>query len=601
MGHNNSARCILTAVLSLGLALLTACHDGGGDGGGGTGAGAPSTANVRLIAINDFHGNLDLTGSLNVPDPADPSKTVSEPVGGAAYLATMIAQLKQDHPLNVVVGAGDQVGASPLISALFHDEPTVQALSEMGLELTSVGNHEFDKGKTELLRLQNGGCRAGGAVGSDTCLDGGTFAGASFEYLAANVIDDATGKPLFAPYAIKEFALAGGSKIRIGFIGLVLKETPSIVTPEGVAGLTFKDEADTANALVADLQAQGVKAIVVLIHQGIFTSVAFDDKSCADARGELLPVLDRLDPAIDVVVSGHTHWAYICKGQGTTNAKPLYASAGSYGRYVTAYDLTIDTASGDITAVSADNKLVVNDSKSNPAPAAYPTLAANATVQTLVDRYKAAAAPLTNKVVGRIETDLKRTQNTAGESPLGDVIGDAQLAATQGESQKAVVAFMNPGGIRADFQAAQISGGEAAGEITYGEAFTVQPFYNSLVTMTLSGAQIYQLLAQQWVGQTSPRFLQVSQGFSYRWDASKDDADKVVDGSVTINGVAVDKSKSYRITVNSFLAGGGDNFTVLAQGSDRVGGDLDIDALVAYLGAHQPLAPPAQDRILRSN
>ncbi|WP_043114837.1 bifunctional metallophosphatase/5'-nucleotidase [Solimonas soli] len=585
---------ILSAAAALAFGSLVACSDNDNHGD------VPKTASVRMIAINDFHGNLDVTGTLNVPDPNDATKTIKESVGGAAYLSTLITQLKQDHPLNVVVGAGDQVGASPLVSALFHDEPTIEALSAMGLEYTSVGNHEFDKGKTELKRLQNGGCRSGGVVGSDTCLDGGAFTGASFKYLAANVIDDATGKPLFDGYAIKTFEV-GGSRIRIGFIGLVLKETPTIVTPDGVAGLTFKDEADTANALATELKQQGVNAIVVLIHQGIFTTVPFNDKSCAGASGDLLPVLDRLSSDIDVVVSGHTHWAYICKGQGTRNGKPLYASAGSYGRYATAYDLTIDTASGDITAVSADNKLVVNDAQDNPAASAYPTLAADAAIKTLVERYKTAAAPLTNKIVGRIGADLTRTQNGAGESTLGDVIADAQLAATQGDTQKAVAAFMNPGGIRADFQAAQISGGEAAGEITYGEAFTVQPFYNSLVTMTLSGAQIYTLLAQQWVGQTSPRFLQVSDGFAYAWDASQPDDKKIVDGSVTIGGLAIDKSKTYRVTVNSFLAGGGDNFKVLADGTERVGGDLDIDALVAWLGTHQPLAPPALNRIQRSN
>jgi 5'-nucleotidase len=600
MDRPNLARGTLAAALSvtLGLAagLLAGCHDNNDNGGG-----APKTAVVRMIAFNDFHGNLDVTGNVSVPDPADASKTVSEPVGGAAFLATQVQQLKADHPLNVVVGAGDQVGASPLVSALFHDEPTVEVLSEIGLEYTSVGNHEFDKGKAELKRLQNGGCRAGGVVGSDTCLDNGTFAGASYKYLAANVIDDATGKPLFDPYAIKEFDVGGGARIKIGFIGLVLKETPTIVTPEGVAGLTFKDEAETANALATELKGKGVNAIVVLIHQGIFTTVQFNDKTCAGASGDLLPILDRLGSDIDVVVSGHTHWSYICKGQGTTNAKPLYASAGNYGRYVTAYDLTVDTGSGDITAVSADNKLVVNNSKDNPAPAAYPTLAADATVQALVNKYKAAAAPLTNKVVGAVTGDLTRTQNAAGESTLGDVIADAQLAATLGDTQKAVAAFMNPGGIRADVSAAQVSGGEAAGEITYGEAFTVQPFYNSLVTMTLTGAQVYQLLSQQWVGQTSPRFLQVSQGFSYSWDNSQPNDKKVVDGSVAIGGVTVDKTKTYRVTVNSFMASGGDNFTVLAQGTERVGGDLDIDALVAYLGAHKPLAPPALTRITRSN
>lgn len=563
---------------------------------------APESVSVRLIAFNDFHGNIDPTGTVSVPDPSTPGATIREPVGGAAYFATAVQQLKQDSEYNIVVGAGDMVGASPLDSALFHDEPTIEALNRIGLDFSSVGNHEFDKGSAELKRLQYGGCYPGGVVGQDTCLLKGRFPGARFNYLAANVINDSTGRPLFPGYGIKTFHVGHGKTVRVGFIGLVLKETPTIVTPAGVEGLSFEDEATTANNIASKLKRQGVNAIVVLIHQGIFTSVPFDDKSCAGANGDLLPILDKLDPSIKLVVSGHTHVSYICQGQGTTNTNVFYTSAGSYGRYVSAIDMNIDVDSDTITSISADNKLVVNDTQTNPAPTAYPTLTANSNVAQLVAQYDTAAAPLTNQIVGSITADITRTAAASGESNLGDIIADAQLDATQADNQQAVIAFMNPGGIRADLQYSQISGGEQPGQVTYGEAFNVQPFGNSLVTLTLTGAQIYTLLGQQWVGQTSPRFLQVSRGFSFAWDNSlPDGTSKIIDGSVTLNGQPIDKAASYRVTVNSFLASGGDNFKVLTSGTNNVGGAQDIDAFRNYLTAHSPLSPSTSARYTRVN
>ncbi len=589
-------------------ALLAAC----GSDSNNAGPQAPASATVRVIAFNDFHGYIDSPGTVSVTDPTNSTKTIKEPLGGAAYLSTLVQQLKAQNPLNVVVGAGDMVGASPLDSALFHDEPTVQALSQIGLEFTSVGNHEFDKGQTELVRKQNGGCFPGGTVGADTCLVNGSFAGAGWKYLAANVVDNTTGKTIFPPYAIKQFDVGGGKKVSVAFIGLVLKETPTLVTASGVANLTFGDEAAAANALVPQLQQQGVNAIVVLIHQGIYTTVGFDDKTCAGANGELTSILDKLDPSIALVISGHTHWSYVCpQGQGANTSKVFYTSAGKYGEYITALDLTLDTASGKITNVAADNKLVVNDQAANPAPTAYPTLTPDSGIATLVGQYDKAAAPLVNKVVGTITADFNTSGESvsgggSGESPLGDIIADAQLVASQSDPNPPVIAFMNPGGIRNSLYYNPSSAGIPAsvgiqnGQITYGEAYNVQPFGDILTDLNLTGAQIYTLLGQQWVGQTSPKILEVSKGFTYTWDNSlPDGASKVVDGSVKINGVAIDKTKTYRVEANNFVAGGGDGFTVMTQAQNLYTGPLDIDAFVAYLKANSPLTPAAPSRITR--
>lgn len=598
-----------TMLLSVALAgVMTACSDDDA----GTPAVAvtsptpapPKTATIKLIGFNDFHGALNTTGTANLPDPAAPGTTKAVPLGGAAYVASLVKQIKAKNPNNVVVGAGDMIGATPLVSALFHDEPTIDALDLIGLEFTSVGNHEFDDGKVELKRMQVGGCFPGGKVGEDTCLDtGGTFTGAGFKYLAANVIDRDTGKPLFPAYGIKYFN-AGGVAVGVAFIGLVLKETPTIVTPQGVAGLDFIDEATAVNNVLPEIRALGIKSVVLLIHQGAFMTSNFNDQSCAGLNGDLLSIAPRLDPEVDLIVAGHTHSTLLCKGRIAQNPKLAITSAGATGRFLSEIDLTVDTVTGDVTDVAIGNSAVVNDTAANPLPAAYPAVAADAATKALVDKYNTAVAPLQNRVIGRISASMAHnTANAAGEVALGDVIADAQLAATQGDSQKAVVALMNPGGIRSPgFQFDQNSGGEQAGEITYGEAFTVQPFGNSLVTLTLTGTQIDTLLEQQFPpNQTANRILQVSNGFSYSWDASGAANAKVDLNSIRINGTPVVATQSYRVTVNNFLAGGGDGFTILTQGGNMVGGAQDIDALESYFKARSPVAPGPQNRITRLN
>jgi 5'-nucleotidase len=559
---------------------------------------------VKIIAINDFHGYLAPTETLRVPVPDDPTKTVPEPVGGAAYLATAIARLAAQNPLHATVGAGDMVGASPLGSALFHDEGTIQALNAMGLEYTAVGNHEFDEGIDELRRKQSGGCRPSGTIGTDTCLIDKTFSGAKYEYLAANVVNDTTDSTIFPPYAIKRFDIGDGKQVAIAFIGVVLKGTPTITSASGVRGLTFTDEANAINGLLPAIHALGVNAVVVLIHQGVTTKSAFDDPACAGADGDLLPILDKLDTSIALVISGHTHRAYICPdGQGTQHSHVFYTSAGKYGQAVSDIDVTIDAATDTIVNIRAHNRLVVNDAGPNPQPSAFPALIPVPAVAALVARYTTATAPLVNRVIGHITADFSTDgSNTAtggsGESQIGDLIADARLDGTR--AQGAVAAFINEGGIRSSLHYRALDGAKTAGDVSYGETYAIEPFGDLIYTETLTGKQIYDLLAEQWLNKKEPEILGVSRGFSYVWDARLPDGrTKVVPGSVKIDGRPVIVSDTYRVTIDAFLADGGDAFSALISGSARVAGPLDRDVLDAYVTARSPLSPAPLNRIAR--
>ncbi|HET6954617.1 MAG TPA: bifunctional metallophosphatase/5'-nucleotidase [Acidimicrobiales bacterium] len=529
---------------------------------------------VQILGLNDFHGNLE-------PPAGSSGRIGTVNAGGAEYLATHVAQLEATNPRNtVVVSAGDLIGASPLVSALFHDEPTIEAMNHIGLDINAVGNHEFDEGTTELLRMQEGGCHP-----DDGCLDGDDFAGADFRFLAANVVSQDTGRTLFPPFAIKRFE----ANTNVAFIGMTLEGTPTIVTPEGVAGFDFLDEADTANALVARLQRHGVKNIVILLHEGGFPTGGFNE--CPGISGPIVDIVNRLDPEIDAVISGHTHQAYNC----IINDIPV-TSAASFGRVVTDMDVTIDRHTKKITSITANNGIVTRD---------VPT---DGFLTSLIARYKTISDPLAKRVIGTITADIRRAANAAGESALGDVIADSQLlATTPAELGGAQAAFMNPGGIRADLLFAA-SGAEGDGNVTYEEAFTVQPFGNSLVTMTLTGAQIETMLEQQFCGvnAVTSRVLQPSAGFTYSYDgaaigsADCATADAVDPATIALGGVPVDPAATYRVTVNSFLATGGDGFGVLNDGVDRLGGAVDLDALEGYFTANPGgVAPGPQNRITR--
>lgn len=523
---------------------------------------AANTVDVQILAINDFHGNLE-PGSLNFS---------GTPAGGIAYLATHIKNHRATNPNTVVVSAGDLIGASPLISALFHDEPTIEAFNLIGLDFNAVGNHEFDEGVRELLRMQRGGCHP-----VDGCQDGDRFKGADFRFLAANVVYEKNGKTIFPAHRIKAF-----KGVKIAFIGLTLEGTPSIVTPSGVATVDFLDEAETINKLAKKLKREGVKAIVVLIHEGGVINPAGGVNGCDGISGAIVDIVNNTSDEVDLFISGHTHQAYNCVIDG----RPV-TSASSFGRVLTDIDMTLDRRTKEVVSISVNNQIVTRDVAEDPS------------LTALVAKYNTLVAPLRDRVIGSITAEINRTPNAAGESALGDVIADAQLAATAPAGfGNAVVAFMNPGGIRAElfFPA---SGSEGDGNVTYGEAFTVQPFGNSLVTMTLTGTQIDTLLEQQFdnpvAGQS--RILQVSHGFEYAWSASAPVGNKVDISSIKINGVPIDPNGTYRVTVNSFLADGGDNFFVLREGTDRLGGEVDTDALEKYFLANSPVAPGPQNRI----
>jgi 5'-nucleotidase len=518
----------------------------------------PDTVNLQILAINDFHGNIATSsGSFGGTGRAD-------------YLAANIRAAEEGADNSIFVSAGDLIGASPLISAIFHDEPSIEAMNLMGLDINGVGHHEFDAGVDELLRMQSGGSHP-----VDGDLDGDPFLGAEFEFLAANVVVDATGETFFPPYSIREF-----QGVKVAFIGVTLEGTPAIVTPSAIAGLSFRDEVDTVNALVPVLQQASIEAIVVLLHEGGQSDGGPSD--CGTGlTGPVADIVPQLDDAVDLVIAGHTNDEFVCEIDGK-----WVTMADNRGRLFTDIDVTLNSGTGDMTVVAINN-----------VPNLQGGVVPDPTVTALIDKYDSLSGPLANAVIGTITSDIRRTANAAGESALGDIIADAQLEATApagfGDAQ---VAFMNPGGIRDDLDF--LSGGpEFDGEVTFAEAFSVQPFGNSLVTMSLTGQQIHTLLEQQWVGQAFPRILQVSNGFSYVWSASAPDGDRVDPASVVINGAALNLLATYRVTVNSFLAGGGDNFSVLTEGTDRLGGEIDMDALVTYFGIHSPVAPGPQDRI----
>lgn len=534
-------------------------------------AGAEETSRlqVKLLAINDFHGNLKPPGGgIKIRDPADPGKTISVPAGGSEAMATLIKEKRAQAKNSVFVAAGDLVGASPLLSALFADEPTIESLSLMGLEVSAVGNHEFDKGVAELLRKQNGGCSSDKA-----CLALHPFTGAKFKYLAASTTYKDSGKTIFPAYDVKTF-----EGIPIAFVGLALKATPDIVLPSGVAGVEFHDEAETVNALVPKLKAEGIEAIVVLIHEGGFPTGDYD--ACPGISGPIVDIVQKLDPAVKVVISGHTHKAYNCEIAGK-----LVTSGDKFGTIVTDVDLEIDRTTKQIVQAKAHNLIVRTE-----------TYAKDPEQTALISAYEKVAGPLIERPVGKIPQDLTRAETPAGESALGDVIADAQLAATRAADKgAAVIAVTNPGGIRTD-----LAKKREDGSVTYGDVFATQPFGNNLVTVTLTGEQIDVMLEQQWLDQPKPRILQVSKGFTYVWDESKPAGARVDPASIRLDGKPIDPAGEYRVTVNNFLADGGDGFKVFRKAKHPLPGIFDVDALEAYLKAAGTIEAPQMGRIVKA-
>lgn len=524
---------------------------------------APSdTMTVQILGLNDFHGNIE-------PPAGSSGRIGTTNAGGAEYLATHVRRLREQNGRTLVVHAGDLIGASPLLSAIFKDEPTVEVMRMIGLDVLGVGNHEFDEGIVELKRMAVGGCHP-----VEGCFEG-TYAGTTFPVLAANVVEETTGNSVLPAWDIRVI-----DGVRIGFIGVTLESTPTIVAAAGVQGVKFLPEATAINSTAKLLkESYGVSAIVALIHEGVVPADG-DPNGCNGITGPIIDIVKKTTSDVDAFVTGHTHQAYNC----TINGKPV-TSAASFGRVITKIDLTISKATGKVTASTARNLIVTRD----VTPAAD--------VTTYINRLRARTAPKTSRVIGKITGDIVRAANKAGESPLGNLLADSQLAATAGEKDgKAVLALMNPGGIRTDLVASQISGGEAVGDVTFGESFSVQPFGNNLVTLTMTGADIIEVLEQQFDNPTrgANRILSASKGLTYTWTAAQPLGKKV--SEVKLDGKALDPKGSYRVTANNFLTDGGDLFTAFIKGKDRIGGVVDLDALEAALKKGS-VSPPAVDRI----
>ncbi len=551
---------------------------------------AQAPVDVQILAINDFHGNLEPPKvAIEAPAPiaqmGKPPTTIKVPAGGVAYLAGAAKTLRAGRAHSVTVSAGDVIGAAPLASSLYLDEPSIAAMDLVGVEYNSVGNHEFDKGSAELLRMQNGGC-AKYTNRKPCAVD--PFTGAKFRFLAANVLTR-EGGTLFPGTAIKDFG-----DVQIGFIGMTLKDTGTIVSPAGVAGLTFADEAATVNALVPALKLAGADAIVILLHQGGSTSGGYNDKSCPNLSGDIMPILARLDPAIDLVISGHTHRAYICE-LPRAGAKPLLlTSAGSYGTLITYIRLKI-APQGGVLAHKADNIIVQGEGftgAAGPVPVQpiFTVFPKDPPTAALVSRYVAAAAPIAGRVVGKLSAPLTKDTTQAGELIAGDFIADAQLAATKHFG--AQIAFTNSGGVRASIVPAP------DGSVTFGQLFAMQPFGNQLVLKTLTGAQLKALLEQQFDSGANtaahPNILLPSEGFAFAYDLSRAAGQRIV--AMTLDGKPIQPARNYRVTVVNFLSTGGDNYTVLNQGKDLFDPNiLDLDATEAWLKAGGGVPKP--DRI----
>lgn len=536
---------------------------------------------LQLLTFNDFHGHLlppagnDATLGLQL-DPA------GNLVGGAEYLATTLAQLRRANAPTLTATAGDLIGGSPFLSAAFHDEPSVESLNAMGLDVSGVGNHEFDEGRDELLRMQNGGCHP-----VDGCyFPDEPYEGAKFPWLAANVVDTATGETLLPGTWIKR---VGG--VDVGFIGMTLEGTNLLVAQPGIQGLEFRDEVETANEAASRLSEQGVRTIIVLIHEGGIQSGTFRD--CRGISGPIFDIALNLDPEIDLVVSGHTHQPYVCSIPDPSGEPRLVTSAASFGRVVTETILVLDRQTGQIRRDEsrATNHLVLRTVPRNPV------------LTGIIEKWQVLAGPFQRRVIGTITEDItgSASGDRGAESALANLMSDTLLEATDDPAEGgAEIALINIGGVRADLDFEQISGGEQPGEVTYSEAFAVQPFGNLNTVMDLTGAQIQRLLEQQFRSDRSRQqlFFGISEGFSFAWVASAPEGSKVPDSSVTLNGQPLDPDAFYRVTVNNFLAAGGDGFDVFLEGTNRQGGGGDLEAFLAYFAVHSPVSSPGTGRIL---
>ncbi|WP_431780928.1 bifunctional metallophosphatase/5'-nucleotidase [Streptomyces chumphonensis] len=579
----------LAATLALGAAALPsaqAAPERHGDRPGTPGHGR--VVDLQVLAVNDFHGHLEPpTGSSGRVTHEHPDGSTEQiDAGGVEYLATALREARRGERHSVTVAPGDVVGASPLLSGLFHDEPTIEAMNALGMDVVGVGNHEFDEGQDELKRLQRGGCHpVDGCYAEDR-----TFEGADFPILAANVVHEDTGRPLLKPYTVQKMR-----GVKVGFIGVTLEGTPDIVSAEGIEGLTFLDEAETINRYTKELRRKGVNAVIALVHEGGYpASPAYNadcDASGGGVSGPIVDIAARTDAGVDALVTGHTHQPYVCSLPDPEGNDRLVTSAASYGRLFTELNMEYDRRTRDVvrTSVTGTNHVVDREQ-----PRARD-------LTSLIDRWKELAAPVANRPIGHVSEDIT-ADRTVPETPLGDLIADAQLAHARTQDAATDLALMNPGGIRADLTYAA-SGSEGDGVVTYAEGYTVQPFTNTVNIVSLTGDQVLAVLREQVSGANAdaPKILQVSDGFTYTLDLTRSGAERVVADSVRVNGEPLEAGRTYRVAVNSFLAGGGDGFATLARGTDPLVGGDDLRALEEYLlarsSAADPLDAPAADRI----
>jgi 5'-nucleotidase len=533
---------------------------------------------LQLLAFNDYHGHVL---------PEDAGTVGGVDAGGGQYLATMLETLRAGNKYSLTVAAGDLVGGSPAFSGLFHDEPSVESLNAMQLDVSSVGNHEFDEGVTELLRMQNGGCHP-----VDGCyFPDAPYAGADFQWLAANVVDASGDTPL-PPFWIEKV-----ESIEVGFIGMTLEATDTLVAASGIAGWSFEDEAETANALVPVLQDMGVEAIVVLLHEGGSQNPPPGEvDACQNISGPIVDIHNALDPAIDVLITGHTHLPYNCVLPDAAGQPRIVTSAYSYGRVVSEVDLVLDKRTDDVRRdLSVATNHTVERALLDPHPA----------ITAIIDKWQPLFDEAGNTPIGTVTADINRGGDPTGsdrgvESPAGNLVADAQAWATSFNG--AQIAFMNPGGVRSDLTFAD-SGGEGDGVVTFGEAFTFQPFGNTLKTFAMSGDQIISILEEQCQPAGSSRpflHLGVSDGFTYDLAKTIEDGDctSVSITNVQLDGFPIDPGAAYVVTVNNFLAEGGDNFTTFAtiDPATMIDGGNDLEALINYFGTFSPIAPPSTDR-----
>lgn len=531
----------------------------------------PDVMDLQVLSFSDYHGRLE-ADMKPLKKKEDPSQTE---VGGAEYLATKLKSLRKGQKYSVTVAAGDMIGGSPFLSGLFHDEPTVESMNAMGVDVVGVGNHEFDEGTDELVRIAKGGCHP-----EDGCYFPETpYKGANFDLLAANVLKKSDAQTLLPAVSVKEY---GG--VKVGFIGMTLKETPTLVNPAGVSKVTFQDEVRTANKYAKSLQRQGVHSVVVLLHQGGSTKGTLNE--CNNLTGPIDKIARSMSPVVDLIVTGHTDQAYKCVVPDPSGAPRMVTSSSSYGRVVSETTLKIDRKSGDVIRPRTEttNHLVTRDK-------------ADATQTKIIEKWKKLAAPKAARVVGTIKEDV--TGDADGdrgiETPMANLIADSILFGTKAKRDgSADVAFMNVGGVRASFLKDKITNGEKPGEITYTEAYETSPFGNMLVTMDLTGAQIKEVLEQQYTPGRSREMLAlgVSSGFSYTWDASQAQGNRVVASSMKLNGKRVDMKQTYRVATLNFLASGGDQFTAFTKGKNVLGGPNDLENLVRFLGAKPGVVPP---------